>query len=61
MCQLPKEQADKQSFYIWNQVFCRLMLISFDFHSICIGSQAETIHKSLCSEFTMASKNNSVW
>ncbi|XP_056109384.1 uncharacterized protein LOC130087183 [Rhinichthys klamathensis goyatoka] len=29
--------------------------------SVCIASQAETIHKSLCSEFTMASKNNSVW
>ncbi|KAK7163649.1 hypothetical protein R3I93_007639 [Phoxinus phoxinus] len=29
--------------------------------SVCIASQAETIHASLCSEFTMASKNNSVW
>ncbi|XP_067308815.1 uncharacterized protein [Pseudorasbora parva] len=29
--------------------------------SVCIASQAETIHESLCSEFTMASKNNSVW
>ncbi|XP_039532725.1 uncharacterized protein LOC120482453 isoform X2 [Pimephales promelas] len=29
--------------------------------SVCIASQAETIQNSLCSEFTMASKNNSVW
>ncbi|XP_067219391.1 uncharacterized protein [Chanodichthys erythropterus] len=29
--------------------------------SVCIANQAETIHKGLCSEFTMASQNNSVW
>ncbi|KAL1281020.1 hypothetical protein QQF64_015620 [Cirrhinus molitorella] len=29
--------------------------------SVCIASQSENIDKSLCTEFTMASKNNSVW
>ncbi|XP_058621317.1 NACHT, LRR and PYD domains-containing protein 1 homolog [Onychostoma macrolepis] len=29
--------------------------------SVCIASQAENMDKSLCSEFTMSSKNNSLW